>query len=224
MITTRTTSVLFAALLSAAALACEKTEASEKVPEAAAAPSDAPAPAGISPQKFADGLHEVMKADRTIYTKKVVNRLQNEENVIKASEHWEDDKALPLPAQMFRMGAEMASKADAGFTYSLLSNWPINSQNKPATEIEKKGLDFVGANKGKNFYGEEELGGAGDPVVGPDHLDRGDGEVEGHVPELREELPGLVEHQAHRAGPVHKVPVQVGGVVQEAQELDQLER
>lgn len=159
MIRTRTTSVLVAALISAAAIACEKTEAAEKKPEAAAAPAETSAPSGISPQKFADGLHEVMKADRTVYTKKVVNRLQNEENVIKASEHWEDDKALPLPAQMFRMGAEMASKADAGFTYSLLSNWPINNQNKPATEIEKKGLDFVAANKGKNFYGEEELGG-----------------------------------------------------------------
>src|SRR5690606_5704931 len=51
------------------------------------------------------------------------------------------------------------SKADAGFTYSLLSMWPINTQNKPSTEIEKKGLEFVAANKGKNFYGEEELGG-----------------------------------------------------------------
>jgi hypothetical protein len=159
MIPNRTTPLLLIALLSAGAVACEKSEAAEKKAEPAAGPAEVAAPAGISPQKFADGLHEVMKADRTIYTKKVVNRLQNEENVIKASEHWEDEKTLPLPAQMFRMGAEMASKAKAGFTYSLLSNWPINSQNKPSTEIEKKGLDFVAANKGKNFYGEEELGG-----------------------------------------------------------------
>lgn|SRR5690606_9735186 len=117
------------------------------------------APSGISPQKFADGLHAVMDSDRAIYTKKVVNRLQNQENVIKASEHWEDDKALPLPAQMFRMGAEMVSKKDAGFSYSLLSKWPINKQNKPATDLEKQGLDFVATNKGKNFYGEETLAG-----------------------------------------------------------------
>jgi hypothetical protein len=159
MIPNRTTTLLFVALLSAGAIACEKSEAAEKKVQAVAPAAEAQAPAGISPQKFADGLHEVMKADRTVYTKKVVNRLQNEENVIKATEHWEDEKTLPLPAQMFRMGAEMASKADAGFSYSLLSNWPINTQNKPSTDIEKKGLDFVATNKGKNFYGEEELGG-----------------------------------------------------------------
>ncbi len=115
--------------------------------------------AGISPQSMADALHAVMESDRTVYTKNVVNRLQNVENVIKASEHWQDDKALPLPAQMFRMGAEMVSKKDAGFTYALLSEWPVNKQNAPKTDIEKQGLKFIVENPGKNFYGEEELGG-----------------------------------------------------------------
>lgn len=154
------TPYLTTAVLGCMLLACGKEEAAPLVKPAEAAESATPATGGgISPQKFADGLHAVMKADRTIYTKKVVNRLQNEENVIKATEHWEDDKTLPLPAQMFRMGAEMASKAEAGFTYSLLSMWPVNKQNKPKTELEKKGLEYVAANKGKNFYGEETLGG-----------------------------------------------------------------
>jgi len=154
--------LLVLALLSSLVLACGK-EAEVKKVDAAVPESAAPAaaaPVGISPQKFSDAVHAVMKADRTVYTKKVVNRLQNEEQVIKASEHWEDEKTLPLPAQMFRMGAEMVAKdASAGFTYSLLSNWPVNKQNKPSTEVEKQGLDFVVANKGKNFYGEEKLGG-----------------------------------------------------------------
>jgi hypothetical protein len=107
---------------------------------------------------MADALHAVMESDRTIYTKNVVNRLQNKENVIKASEHWEDDKALPLPAQMFRMGAEMVAEKKAGFSYSLLSEWPVNKQNKPKTEVEKSGLAFIAKNKGQNFYGEEKLG------------------------------------------------------------------
>jgi len=115
---------------------------------------------GITPQQMTDALHAVMESDRTVYTKNVVNRLQNKENVIKASEHWEDDKALPLPAQMFRMGAEMVATKNAGFTYSLLSKWPINKQNKSSTELEGKGLEFVAdaKNKGKAFYGEEKLG------------------------------------------------------------------
>lgn len=151
------TRLLTFSLLSFGTLACGKEEA----PAAAeGGSSEASATgAGIPAQKFADGLHAVMESDRAIYTKKVVNRLANKESVIKASEHWEDDKALPLPAQMFRMGAEMVAKKDPGFTYSLLSKWPINAQNKPSTDLEKKGLDFVAANKGKNFYGEESLAG-----------------------------------------------------------------
>lgn len=114
---------------------------------------------GISPQKMADALHAVMESDRTVYTRLVVNRLVKEEGVIKASEHWQDDKALPLPAQMFRFGAEMVAEKDPGFTYSLQSLWPVNKQNAPRTEIEKTGLKYVADNPGKNYYGEEELGG-----------------------------------------------------------------
>ncbi|OYW76855.1 MAG: hypothetical protein B7Z37_06900 [Verrucomicrobia bacterium 12-59-8] len=117
------------------------------------------AAAGISPQSMADALHAVMESDRIVYTKQVVNRLQNEEKIIKASEHWKDEKALPLPAQMFRMGAEMVAEKKKGFTYSLLSEWPINKQNAPKTEAEKTGLTHIVKNKGQNYYTEETLGG-----------------------------------------------------------------
>ena len=59
---------------------------------------------------MADALHLVMDSDRTVYTRKIVNRLVKKEKVIKASEHFEDDKALVLPAQMFRFGAEMVKQ------------------------------------------------------------------------------------------------------------------
>jgi hypothetical protein len=155
-----TARLLVLALASSMGLACGKKEEAKKVEARTPEKAPAAAPVGISPQKFADAVHAVMNADRNVYTKKVVNRLQNQEGVIKASEHWEDDKALPLPAQMFRMGAEIVSKSEeAGFTYSLLSKWPINKQNAPSTDVEKEGLDFVASNKGKNFYGEESLGG-----------------------------------------------------------------
>jgi hypothetical protein len=114
---------------------------------------------GVSYQKMADALHAVMAADRTVYTRMVVNRLQNEEKVIKASEHFKDEKALPLPAQMFRFGAEMVAEEDAGFSYSLLSLWPVNKQNGPKTEVEKEGLTAVTAKPDDPFYKEEALGG-----------------------------------------------------------------
>lgn len=115
---------------------------------------------GITPRQMADALHAVMEADRTVYTRRVVNRLQNKEQVIQASEHFEDDKALPLPAQMFRFGAEMVAENEAaGFTYSLQSLWPINNQNAPRTEAEKTGLQFVADNPGESYYTTETLGG-----------------------------------------------------------------
>ena len=114
---------------------------------------------GVEYKDVADMLISVMVADRTVYTKKVVQRLAAKDKVIKASEHFDDDKALPLPAQMFRFGAaHVADKTDK-FSYSLLSLWPINKQNAPRTEIEKAGLKYVAENKGKNYYGEETLGG-----------------------------------------------------------------
>jgi hypothetical protein len=101
----------------------------------------------------------VLESDRTVYTRKVVNRLQNEQGVIKASEHWEDDKALPLPAQMFRMGSEMVAEKGATWSYTLQSLWPINKQNDPKTVAEKEGLKFINENPGKNYYTEEDLAG-----------------------------------------------------------------
>ena len=83
-----------------------------------------PVAKGIEPKVMTDALFAVMSADRAVYTKEVVNRLANQEKVIKASEHFSDDKALPLPAQMFRMGAEASQKANGSFSYSLLSLWP----------------------------------------------------------------------------------------------------
>lgn len=113
---------------------------------------------GVTPQQLTDALYAVLAADRAVYTEKVVARLQDEEGVIKASEHYPDDKALPLPAQMFRMGAERVQKQSLGFTYALLSPWPINKQNLPRTEEERAGLHDV-ATSGKAHYGEETLGG-----------------------------------------------------------------
>ena len=118
-------------------------------------------PAGISPQLMADALHAVMEADRTVYARHVAHRLQNEEGVIRVSEHWQEEKALPLPSQMFRMGAELVAQETDLFTYSLLSKWPINKRNAPKTEVEETGLEAVAENPAEPFYGTESLGGVG---------------------------------------------------------------
>ena len=114
---------------------------------------------GISYRKAADMLYLVMSSDRAVYARKVVQRLTRDAELLTASEHFEDDAALPLPAQMFRFGAELAADKTEDFSYSLLSLHPVNKKNGPGTPLEEEGLQFVADNPGQHFYGEEALGG-----------------------------------------------------------------
>ena len=115
---------------------------------------------GIAPKLYTDSLFAVMKADRTNYTKLVVQRLgPNGSGVVKPDEHWQDfENGTLLPAQMFRAGSEAVAELTDDFTYSLQSLWPIGKQNGPKTPMEKEGLEYINANPGENFYGEEKLG------------------------------------------------------------------
>jgi hypothetical protein len=109
-------------------------------------------------QAIADAIYTVVSADRETYTADVVNRLQNEEKVIAASQHWKDDRTLPLPAQMFRLGAERVRQRTRAFSYALVSRWPINKQNAPRTAAEEVGFTALVAGA-PSYYREEELGG-----------------------------------------------------------------
>ncbi len=113
---------------------------------------------GFTHQRMADALHAVMSADREAYTRVVVDRLQYQEGRMKATEHYQEEKALPLPAQMLRMSAEKIAQEGQPFSYALLSPWPINKQNGPRTDSEKEGLRAV-TTTGKNHYTEEVIGG-----------------------------------------------------------------
>lgn len=124
------------------------------------APSE-PVSSGIAPKLYTDSLFAVMNADRANYTKLVVQRLgPNGAGAVKPDENWEDiENGTLLPAQMFRAGSEAVAEITDEFTYSLQSLWPIGKQNGPKTPMEKEGLEYIAANPGENFYGEEELGG-----------------------------------------------------------------
>jgi len=150
---------LFALSFCATAVALSGCGSDTETP-AEAGESAAPAAAGISYKEFADAVHAVMMADRTVYARHVVTRLKSQNSPVTPSEYWQDEEhKIPLPAQMFRMGTELVNESeDAGFTYSLKSKWPLNSQNKATTDVEIEGLDYVAAKKGENYYGEETLG------------------------------------------------------------------
>ena len=114
---------------------------------------------GVPYREVADMLYHVMASDRGVYNRVVVQRLTIEDYVIHASEQFEELSALPLPAQMFRFGAEEVAKRTDAFSYALLSLTPINQNNMPGTELEEQGLRYVADNPGEVFYGEEELAG-----------------------------------------------------------------
>jgi hypothetical protein len=48
--------------------------------------------------KVADYIHAVIEADRDVYTRHVVERMQSK-GVVVASENWAQQSTLPLPAQ-----------------------------------------------------------------------------------------------------------------------------
>ena len=105
----------------------------------------------------ADAVHIVIASDRGVYAKMVVERLQNEEKIIRATEHWKDEHTLPLPAQMLRMSAEKARQKSGGVWYALISSWPINKQNGPKTPVEKAALEALNAKPNVPYYAEETL-------------------------------------------------------------------
>jgi hypothetical protein len=112
----------------------------------------------VNARAVADAVHAVLEADRATYAEMVVERLQNQEKVIKATEHFKDEKTLPLPAQMFRMGSERAQKHGSPVHYALVSQWAINGQNSPKTAAETDGLQAVADTPKTPFYRTEKLG------------------------------------------------------------------
>jgi len=110
------------------------------------------ATAGIPPETVADYLHAVVEADRTFYTIQVVERLQKRGRMV-ASEDWRVSHTLPLPAQFLMESSELAVKTGTKVRYRLIGLWPINPQNGPATEFERKGLEDVRMNPERRYSG-----------------------------------------------------------------------
>ena len=107
---------------------------------------------GISPQRVADFVHDIVEADRTVYSTFIVERLQ-QKNILHASENWEHQDALPLPAQLLHQAGKLVAEKGPGIRYRLVSLWPIYERNGPATEFEREGLKAVIHNPEQPFTG-----------------------------------------------------------------------
>ncbi len=108
--------------------------------------------AGVPVETVVDYIHAVLASDRTFYTVHVVERMQRR-GVVDASEEWRSQSALPLPAQFFQESSSLAALTGVEVRYRLIGLHPINKQNGPASEFERKGLEAVTARPGQPYKG-----------------------------------------------------------------------
>ncbi len=87
-------------------------------------------------ETVADYLYAMIEADREVYTKHVVERMQTK-GVVVASENWEEKNTLPLPAQFLMESGRVMARKGIGIQYRLISLWPINKRNVASSEFEK---------------------------------------------------------------------------------------
>lgn len=106
------------------------------------AAKETPPSGSISPERVADYVHAILEADRTIYTTHIVNRMQ-EKGIVAATEHWEQDSTLLLPAQFLQHSGRLVAESGRGIRYRLIGFSPIYQRNAPATEFERKALEVL---------------------------------------------------------------------------------
>jgi hypothetical protein len=109
-------------------------------------------PKCIPPETVADYIHSVVQADRTFYTSDIVEPMQTR-GIIYASEHWRKDGDLPLPAQFVLETGRLVAKQPNGIRFRLISSWPINKRNSPATEFERTALTKILENTNVPYAG-----------------------------------------------------------------------
>ena len=98
--------------------------------------------AHVSPRTTADYIHAVVEADRTFYTQNVVERMEAM-LIVTSSENWRKEKGLPLPAQFLQEASRNIHVSGKPFHYQLFSLWPINPNNGPMNEKERRELEQV---------------------------------------------------------------------------------
>lgn len=109
-------------------------------------------------ETVADYIHAVIEADRDVYTRHVVERMQSK-GIVVASENWVEKNTLPLPAQFLLESGRLVAKKGTKIRYRLISLWPINKQNAASTEFEETGLGTFITQPNRPYVGFAELEG-----------------------------------------------------------------
>ncbi|MBY0248673.1 MAG: DUF3365 domain-containing protein [Nitrospiraceae bacterium] len=108
-------------------------------------------------ETVADYIHAVIAADREVYTKHAVERMQIK-GVVAVSEKWDERNTLPLPAQFLLESGRYVGKKGLGVQYRLISFWPINKRNMAANALESIGLGAVVTNPDRPYTGVTKVG------------------------------------------------------------------
>ena len=111
----------------------------------------------VAPEVVADYIHSILEADRTVYAKYIVNRLQKN-NIIYPSENWWEENTLLLPAQFLLNASDLIKNMRLGLDYRLISLWPINPHNGAANEFERAGLESVASQPLRPYIGKTKVG------------------------------------------------------------------
>lgn len=99
-----------------------------------------------------DYIHAVIEADRDLYTRHVVERMQAK-GIVVASENWEEMNTLPLPAQLLMESGRHVGKKGLKMQYRLISLWPINKRNIATNALESIGLGTILTHPNRPYTG-----------------------------------------------------------------------
>lgn len=105
----------------------------------------------------ADYIHAVIEADRDVYTRHVVERMQKK-GIVVASENWVEMSTLPLPAQFLLESGRQIDKKGLAIQYRLVSLWPINKRNIATNAFQSIGLGTVLVEPDRPYTGITKVG------------------------------------------------------------------
>ncbi len=111
----------------------------------------------LTPAVVSDYVHAILESDRRVYSQYIVDRLQSK-NIVRASERWQSEDGLLLPAQFLLNASQLVAKRNVGIDFRLISLWPINPRNHPASDFERKGLEIVDIHPVRPYTGQFKQG------------------------------------------------------------------
>lgn len=109
------------------------------------------------PEVVADYVHSILESNRAVYAKHIVGRLESR-GILSASEHWEQNHTLMLPAQFLMNASRLIREKGLGLDFQLISLWPINIKNGPGNKFEQMGLETLDYHPIRPYSGRIKVG------------------------------------------------------------------